>query len=323
MDDAVIRPYHAGDEAAINDAFNAVFGADRALAEWAWKFQGEPEGRWIMVAVAPHGEVLAQYAAVPARFKVDDRVVRAGQLVDVFTRREARRGLATGRLFLETVRRFFVDFGAPDRLAVQYGFPGERHLRLGVGHLGYGEMPLQPVGYWVRPARRRGSAFTGHRVRSGLDRAAADDLWRRAAPRYRVGVVRDAAWLLRRFTGRPGVEYQHLSAWRRGRVHAWAVVRVRETAVAWAELVWDGEDPGALAALDRAIAGRARAAGVGEVELWLMGDGEAETALARLGWTRGEQPQGLNVGGRSFHPDIAMAAFPGRLYVTMGDADLV
>ena len=51
MADFVIRPCVAGDEIAINAGFNRVFGLHRSLAEWQWKYQEEPEGRWIIIAV--------------------------------------------------------------------------------------------------------------------------------------------------------------------------------------------------------------------------------------------------------------------------------
>ncbi len=322
MAGVTLRPFRPGDEVAVNEGFNRVFGRNRTLDEWAWKFAAEPEGRWIMLAVAEDGEVLAHYAAIPVRMLVGGLGIRAGQPVDSFSLPEARRGLAAGRMFGRVVEAFFEWFGSPDRLALLFGFPGERHLRLGTARLGYDHMPPQPVAYWVRPVDVRRKLRTGHEVQQGFDSGAIDELWSRSATRYGLAAVRDGAWLRRRFTGRPGVAYVHLSSWRRGRAHAWAVVRVYEQAAAWAELVWDGEDPRALAALDRAAVSLARGSGVRTLEMWLDGDGSAAAAFTDLGWVRGMQPEGLVMVARSFDPCIDVATFPGRFYLTMSDADL-
>jgi len=52
----------------------------------------------------------------------------------------------------------------------------------------------------------------------------------------------------------------------------------------WVELVWDGQDVRALAALDRRIGALARAAGCARIEMWLDGDRAATEALVALGW---------------------------------------
>jgi Acetyltransferase (GNAT) domain len=317
-----LRPFRAGDEGAVNAAFNRVFGLERPLAEWHWKFPAEPEGRWILLAMDAGGEVQAHYAAVPARFQVDGRVVRAGQVVDAFCRR--RSGLARQGLFAQTVEHFFESFGSPDRLALLYGFPGTRHLQLGLARMGYGQ-PV-PVAYWTREAALPPAPSGGRfRVRTGFDPGAVDRLWRRAAGRYPVAVVRDGAWLGRRFAGRPGVTYLHVGVfpWLGRSPRAWGVLRARGETVSWAELIWDGRDPRALAALEVAIAEATRGAGVQRIEAWLAGDEAAAAVLAGRGWQRRDQPDGLHLTLRSFDPKLDSTDLAGRFYLTMGDADLV
>ena len=78
-----------------------------------------------------------------------------------------------------------------------------------------------------------------------------------------------------------------------------------------------------LAALDKAAASVARSRHAVEIEMWLDGDDAAETTFSDLGWVSGSHPAGLAMVARSFHPEIAVAGFPGAFYLTMGDADLV
>jgi hypothetical protein len=312
------RPYAPGDEAAINRGFNEVFGLQRPLQEWEWKFAALPEGRWILVAVDPRGEVVAHYGAVPVRFQVDGEVLRAGQPVDVFCLR--RPDLVHAMVFVRLVREFYRVFGGPERLALLFGFPSERPLRLGKAKMSYGDPAPVPV--WRRGTVGRRSWWTRHAVKPGLDAAAADRLWQRSAARYPVATVRDGTWLQRRYTGRPGVEYAHLSAWKRGEVHAWAVLRLLDGVARWVDLVWDGEDPRALAALDDAAGRLARRWGAAEIEMWLANDAAAEVVFSARDWASTPHPQ-VKLTALSFQPGVDGNDVVRRYYLTMGDSDLV
>jgi len=326
MDRASMRVYRDGDEARINDGFNEVFGLRRPLEEWRWKFRELGGGSEIMLALDESGNVVAHYAAIPVTLKVGELVVRAGQIVDIYSRPGAREGLAAARVFRDLVRRFVAEFCSPDRLAVTYGFPGPRHVslvRLGVAKHGEAEMTPQPVQRWTRNAAVRGRLWSRHDVQVGFDAPTLDALWARSRDRYMVGVVRDAAWISRRFVERPGVEYVHLAVRRRGVTHAWAVVRPAAPATALAELVWDGESPLAMLALDRAVGHLARRAGADRVEMWLSGDARAAEVFTGCGWVAEPHPDGLHMAAYTFDPRLDPDSFPGNFYLTMGDADLV
>jgi hypothetical protein len=322
MVEQLVRPFAEGDEQAVNDGFNRAFGLGRTLDEWRWKFPAEPEGRYLMLTTDATGTVLAQYGAISVRFKAWDLRVRAGQIVDVYSAPEVRGGLATAKTFLRTADTFIETYCKPEALAVCYGFPSKRPLRLGVLRTGYAQMPPQPVSLWQRPSAARGRWLSGHKVVEGFVKPAIDELWARSRERYVMSGERDGQWLERRFTGRPGVAYLHLSAWRGGRCRAWAVLRLTVPVASWAELVWDGEDERALAALDRAAAAAACRAGAERLEMWLDGDQQAAAALARLSWVRQDHPL-VHLVVHSFHPGIPPHEIPGRIYLTMADADLV
>jgi hypothetical protein len=315
------RPFRSGDEAAINDGFNAVFGQHRTLAEWAWKFPDITARRPIMLAV-DDDRIVVHYGAIPVRMEIDGRRVFAGQVVDVYSHGAGAQGLALARAYVRTVDRFIETFCGPDELALCFGFPGERTLRLGVMRTHYDQVSPGEVPVWRRENRWRGRWPTRHRLRQGFDAAAADRLWATARRRSYAAAVRDGEYLGRRYTGRPGVDYVHLVAWS-GRVPAaLAVLRLDGPVARWAELVWNGHDPRALAALDRGAARLARRAGCDRLEMWLSGDREAETALVALGWSRTVRSDMGRV-VHVFHPALDAGAVQGRLYMTMGDSDLV
>jgi hypothetical protein len=321
--EVVVREYLPGDDVAVNDAFNRAFSLSRTQSEWEWKYAQEPEGRWIMLALDEAGALLAHYAAVPARGQVGPLRVRVGFPTDAFSLPPAARPALASHAFARTTEAFLARYGEPEGLALLLGLTPERDPTLAVAQLSLKAVQPERVGCWVRGGHRRHELTTGHEVRQGFDAEAVDRLWERSSVRYEAAVIRNAAWLRRRFTGRPGVEYLHLSAWRRGEVCAWAVVRIQPPVTRWAELVWDGEDAGAIAALDRAIIAGSSAVHSARVEVWLAGDEPAAQALTSLGWERREHPERPVVVSRSFHPEIDVAALRGRFYLTMGDSDLV
>jgi hypothetical protein len=316
-----IRPFRPGDEEAVNAGFNAAFGLARPLAEWRWKFPQTPERRRIVLAVDATGAVLAHFAVVPVRFQAAGGVLLAGQAVDSYSRR--RLGLARENLFQRTVRAFYDLHCSPSEIALLYGFPGTRHLRLGLSQLGY--LAPQPVAYWRRPLPPRAPRplLRSHDVTDGFDPAALDELWTRSRRRYPFAAVRDSAWLSRRFTGRPGADYLHLQARRGGRCEAWAVLRpTADQPLRWVELLWDGEDPRALDALDRAADDFARLVGASHLDLWLSGDPAAAAAFAARGWQQLPEPHDLHVAFVPFHPELDVPSLAPQLYYTLGDSDL-
>ncbi|MFI5167237.1 MAG: GNAT family N-acetyltransferase [Thermoanaerobaculales bacterium] len=318
MAEVVYRPYQEGDEVAINDGFNRVFSRQRSLEEWRWKFPAEPEGRWIMVAVDERGQVLAHYGATATRMRLGGVLLRGGQPVDVYSLPEVR----GTRVFTNCYEEFIARYGNRDGLAVMYGFPGGKHYEMGLKQLKY--VLLRPVPYWRRTVRRRWRlARWRFRVSRGFERAAAADLWRRAAARYPFATLKDESWFERRFTGRSSAAYQHLVVWRGGSVQACAVILARDGVLSLAELAWDGGDVGALAALDAELDDLARATACPSVETWLGGDATAEAALASLGWERCPEANDLHMVARCFHDQVDLQTVAERFYLTMGDADLV
>lgn len=327
MTDALtVRPYRPGDEIEINAGFNRVFGVSRGLEAWRWKFPPGLGRSTILVAEDPSGRIPIHYAAIPVTLQIDGRRVLAGQAVDVYS--EHRRSLARRGPFVRFVHEFHEVFGDAGHLSLLYGFPGTRHVRLGVRLLRY--CSPRDVRFFARDlrdskAREAGvpRPFRGLRLHHGFDAPWTDRLWHRAQARYPVAVCRDATWIGRRFHDRPGVDYVHLRIEHRGRPAALAVVRVHEGVVHWAELVWEGRRAAALEALSREVCRLGRGAGADAAHLWLDGDPPARGILERCGWIARPEPRGLQRVGVPYRPSLDAADVCRRMYVTMGDADLI
>ena len=319
MSDVTYRPYRPGDESAINDGFNRVFGLSRSMAEWHWKYALETTRPWIMLALDGEERVLASYSAIVVPMRLGGGEINVGQPVDVYSVPEVR----GTKVFTACYEEFCSRFGGSHDLPLIYGFPGGRHYVMGMKLLNY-EL-IRSVGYWRRPARkpRVRLPLVGPRVRRGFDAGSVDDLWRRASHRYPYATVRDGRWFSRRFTGRASVGYDHLAVVAWGAVRAWGVATASGDTLRLADLVWDGESAGSLAALDAELDALAARRGCVQVETWLSGDAEAERKLEALGWARSPEPSDLHMVIRSFDSRIGAREMTERFYLTMGDADLV
>ncbi len=328
-EEITIRLFAPGDELAINQGFNRVFGLERTVAEWAWKFPPDPAGRMIMVAEGPDG-LLAHYAALPAVFQVDGGRWSGAQIVDVFADHSRRRRPAGERarsksVFLRTAETFLDHFGGKGPVDFFYGFPGQPHRDQGLSLLAYDDLPTLPLHYMAR----RGASAGSRRLRYRAERARdweprLDDLWERVRTQYPVAAVRDASWALRRLAGHPHVTYHRFLVLPRlgRRAVAFVAFRTDGGRCRWVDLVWDRQHPGALEMVDHLSARLARQTGAEVEELWLNGDEEGCARLTARGFVGGQDPDDLAMVGRRFTKEIDAEAFR-RVYLTMADCDLV
>ena len=322
-----IRPFAAGDEDRVNRGFNEAFGLDRPLEEWAWKFPADPGGRLIMIAER-EGEVLAHYAGVPVRLQIDGRLWDAAQIVDVYSSRKARGSFTRRGVWVQTVDTFFDTFGRSGRVPLLFGFPSPRPLRLGVLQLGYDAMEPQPIRYLVRRPPRPAAGLRRLLYRAELGRdwePRLDELWRQVASQYPVAVVRDAAHAARRYAGRPGVRYHRFLVLPRLSTSpvASVVFRTDGGRVRWVDLVWDHRHPGALDLIVHLSSGLAAQTDAELEEMWLNGDPDGRARLERLGFVEEREPGKLVMVARAFDQEVDLVSMGHKVYVTMGDSDLV
>ena len=327
MSEITVRAFRDGDEKKINDTFNRVFSLGRSLEEWYWKFRDVPGGRPIMLAWLD-GEICAHYGSLPARFQVDGIEWPAAQIVDVFSTREARRLFAKRGVWVKTVERYFLEFGESGRFPLLFGFPGKRALRLGVLQLGYDSVEPQPIRYLRRDGGTGSETFSRYLYRAELatekdDRL--DTLWQSARSDYPVAVIRDAARVATRLSGRPGVSYHRFLVFPRFSPTpvAFAAFRTDQGRCRWVDLVWDHGHRGALALLSLVGRRLAHSHGAAFEELWLNGDQAGIDFLRRRGFCEQPEPNGLVMVARSFNQNLSVATLDRRVYLTMADADLV
>jgi len=212
-----VRPYRSGDEAQILALFKKVFGVERSLQHWHWKFRDNPGGgKLIYVAVTASGRVVGQYAGLPVMMNWDGRTLHLVQIIDVMVDPEFRAGLKKPGLFVKLADCCIREYGG----AGGFGFPPPLPLRVG-RLVGYSELhAVQQLAKGLQDARspawsRSISSWQWVVEEVPAFDARADRLWTRCQSELPVSAVRDARYLNWRYARHPEVCYRLLVVRRR------------------------------------------------------------------------------------------------------------
>jgi len=236
--DWAVRAPRPGDEAALTALFERVFGRSISGAHWRWKLRRPScpaENVWLAVE---DDRIVFQYAGMPVRVKVDDRVLSAVVSVDTMVAPENQRQRLVTRIapwVYETWREAGVAFvyGTPNdrwgsmlkKLGFETLFPLEwlvrplrpeailaRRLHVpAIRHL----TPLGKVtrAFWNRGLVRDDSVAVREMTCAGPE---FDRLWERVALRFRFCAVRDSDYVSWRFFEPPLFPFRVFLAERNG-----------------------------------------------------------------------------------------------------------
>lgn len=319
------RPYRPGDEHQINQGFEAVFKTTRSLAEWRWKFQAASQGAWILLAVDAQDFVVAQYAAIKRSIHFQGQFFDAGHVVDSYCRRIPQ--AVRQQVFPKLVLEFYRYFGDAGEFQLLFGFPGDRHQKLGQLRMDYSQpVPLQ---CWRKTIPLRQKLISSLNplnykpVQPVTDSAAFDRLWKQVMGRYPAATCRTMNWIQERYFSRPNHRYHLITSVRDNQLQAWAIVLVSSSVIQWIDLVWDGGSSAALRDLEQQVLNSTGISQKVNFELWLTGDAQLGDALSRLGWYQAPHPLGLHVTARWFGVQADPNDFTRQCYLTMGDTDLI
>jgi hypothetical protein len=328
-----IRLYQPGDERGIMELFHRVFEKERSLAYWRWKFQGNPEGAQICLAVTDAGEVVGQYTGIPVRVTVDGRTLTFSQAVDSMVDASYRRGLKKPGVFANLFMKFAEVYGGQDRVTILWGYTTPEALRVGQRLLGY--VALHPVMKLIGPVEdpphltpwqqmtelwRR--SWCPIRQVGRFDRRV-DGLWERCGRELRVATVRDARYLNWRYADCPDVQYRLLVAGGAfgGPVQGIAVLRLGWMDQPVACLV-DWLVPSAARGVADRLLGQcfeeASLAGMKELHAWFPPSSPWHRFLLDKGFQAFEAAC-MTV--RQFTSDVPLELLNFHWYYTMGDSD--
>jgi hypothetical protein len=294
-----LRPTLPEDVPALAAFFADRFGHPWAPEEWAWKYRALPGESRSLVAVDASGDLLAHAGALrlPARWRGGDSGIWT--LVD-FAGTTRRTGM---RPALVDVGRFLLaDLPRVGDAPWIFGFPSERHFRLGERVFGYRPLQiLEELGGDIPDV-------AGSRIETGDSCGDwAEAVWEACNV---LGVRRSAAFLNWRYYSRPHRYYRfyRLASGSREGLAVFAFVGEE----AWAAELWLPSG-GEWYAPMLAVAADLRAAGLRRWRFWPPPPGlELEPVLASLGVRPTGERRFLGCRGE---------AEPGFFYA-MGDYDL-
>lgn len=321
-----VRPYQPGDEGQILDLFTQVFGAQRSLQHWYWKFRDNPVGEiHIYLAVTASGRFVGQYAGLPVLFHWGGRTLQFVQILDVMVDPAFRSGLKKPGLFVKLAGPYIRDYSG----AGGFGFPPLAHLRIGerVGYKAFHQ--VQQLACSLQkpraPAWSRSIASWQWIVEEvqAFD-ARADRLWARCRPELPVAAIRDARYLNWRYAQHPEVRYRLLAVRRRGS-DEWVGLAVlhlgggQATACLVDWLAPLGEQRLAELLLTR-IETMARENGMSDLYAWFRPGSAHWNLLIERGFR--PEPTPMYFTALRCIDDISLEWARDRWYYTMGDSDL-
>jgi hypothetical protein len=333
-DPYLIRPYRDGDEQEILQMFREVFGVERTLAHWSWKFTENPwRTRLVAEAVTGTGELVAHFAGYPVPFY---RAAAGGseffshQVGDTMTRASVRQAGLGKTGILARISSYYFARSCGD-IPFVYGFNTGHIRKLGERYLGY--TYIDSVGHWVRdltagplPAMRAvRRALSGYSV--GEITAATtelDTLFARVRDDYGLLVRRDAEYVGWRYLRCPDRVHRVFGIRRWGRLVGWGTFARRGSDLVWGDALVDRRHVAAVPwLLRRLAAGPYR--GVDRIWGWFSpwpqwwGAVLAVSGFARVGEPNDLTPCFVFFNGPE--PGIRQELAE-RWYYTYGDSDL-
>ena len=224
------------DEQQLLTLFSAAFKDTMSTAQWRWKYgQHDPLG----ALICEQGEIIAFYGGIPRNIRMCGQKHTAVQIGDVMVAPHRQRVFTRhGALF--KVASAFVEglVGEGKAYLCGYGFPSERHNRLGE-HLGlYGPIGKLLEATWS-PLDKDPSRLYAVRQFDISQAQKTDQLWDTMAENLRHNVVleRDSSYVKHRYLQHPEINYISLLIAQRITGKAVGIIVLRDHGANGVELI--------------------------------------------------------------------------------------
>lgn len=194
------------DESALLQLFHQAFEHEMPVEQWRWKYAtSDPPG----CCVLDGNQLIAFYGGMPRTIRIAGDQATAVQIGDVMVA-PGQRGVFTRRgAMFRAAAQFSEDLvGVGKKYDCGYGFPSERHNRLGE-HLGlYARIGKLQEAAWEPLSSRPSLWLSLHPIKAS-QLTHLSQLWLEMAESLcdKVVLERDATYLNHRFLSHPTVDY--------------------------------------------------------------------------------------------------------------------
>ncbi len=313
---ASIRPYRPGDEEEITQLFSHVFGKAMNLEEWRWKYTGMGRSPAVFVGEAD-SRIVCHYGGVPVRMSLMGKDMAGLAIVDSMSDPHYQ-----GRgLFLRAAKAFLTEFCGLPKAALIYGFPGERHRRLGELKIGYESVAR--VYQVKKEVQERGKEERALGITVREEREIPpewDALWDELAATFGLAVKRSCRYLTWRYCQRPGKDYTIFVAREFSTsVAGLAVLGCESNRGYLMEFLLRPQDRLTTHGLIAATEQHCRAAGIWTIEGWFPP--QAAGMLLQMGGFRGEEADHY-LECRLFDQRLTAGWLREHFYYSLGDYDV-
>lgn len=209
----LIRPYRKGDEKQIVLLFSEVFGKNQ-VNKWHWKFDNE-KGEYYGILAEIKGELVGQYTGFARNIYIKGKMVESIQICDVMIRKSERGQYGKSGIFMEMLNKFIaMHIESEENSRFTYGFPSERHYKLGK-KLGIYEKISTLYKYTNSPPKnRKNEKYLGiEEIKGNVSLLPiVDRLWKGMLKDYADGIIgeRNSKYFKWRYLDNPGRDYIYL-----------------------------------------------------------------------------------------------------------------
>jgi SAM-dependent methyltransferase len=330
-DDVMIRTYREGDEDRILALFTQLFGTNRSLSHWYWKFRDNPFGSYkIAIADSTDGILAANFCGYPVPVYSMGKVgsFLSYQGGDTMTN-PAFRGAGLGKnSVLARITNYFYDAFCENEIPFIYGFNTGIIRKFGERFLNYEYIAgipyhvLEHTGEKNVPnAKRLLWYLSGFRV-DKIDRITDeyDLFFKRVCRDYGILVERNATYLKWRYLDCPDRVHEFFAIRKWGKLVGWGVFRRKDHVLLWGDALFDATCPQAAQVFLSEVIRRTAA---NRIEGWFSPRPAWWTrVLKQMGFVVTEEPNKLAPCFKRFSRDFDTMMFENQFYYTMGDSDL-
>ncbi len=336
----IIRPYEPSDEPQIIASWEEAFKQRMDAETWRWKYHANPAGFRTMLCLSETGDVAVHYAAQVYRITHNGQKKLALHLTDNFSHPAYRWALGgkTG-LFVKTSWAFlktyldeipidpcFKLYVSHPKAHFHYGFPGQRHYRLGAKLMYYRLFKPGTLYFTFSdnkcPSKNSWISLQRCEYQDFPDPDGINKLWQEVLNFFNpFSVIRDYTFLKWRYFNKPNGNYAFFCLKNRfsKKMSAWLIAVSHSREVNTLRIVdFLAKDTHSMESLLKGFINENKGR---HIECWCSENHPLKKAFLKAGFMPEDEPLGIVPCARcdetGISPDEA-----DKFIWTMGDADL-